>query len=148
FACLDIRYWPCNPQLGTDTNNKHSSARRSIYHKFCGCLPYVGNTPCRKYINKPRRIRHIYHIEELTIMRTVIILVSGLILFAAVAMFSKLFSDYYSSATTWGVSIFLTLWLFATGFNMWVGVNKAGYSYSEEFPIMLLLFLVPAVVAI
>lgn len=81
-------------------------------------------------------------------MRTTIILAAGLLLFAAIAMFSKLFSNYYPGATTWGLYIFLTLWLIATGFNMWVGVSKAGYSFSEELPIMLLLYSVPAVVAI
>jgi len=35
-----------------------------------------------------------------------------------------------------------------TAANMWVGVNKAGYSASEELPILLLLFGVPALVAI
>jgi hypothetical protein len=80
-------------------------------------------------------------------MRTAIILAAGLLLFAAVAMFSRLLYDYYSAATTWGLYIFLAIWLLATGFNMWVGVNKAGYSFGDEFPIMLLLFLVPAAVA-
>jgi len=32
-------------------------------------------------------------------------------------------------------------------FNLWVGVNKAGYSVGEELPIMLLLFLLPAALA-
>ena len=40
------------------------------------------------------------------------------------------------------------LWTLATGFNLWVGVNKAGYSVGEELPIMLFLFLVPAAAAI
>jgi hypothetical protein len=31
--------------------------------------------------------------------------------------------------------------------NMWFGVNRAGYTYADEFPIFLLIFAVPAVVA-
>lgn len=81
-------------------------------------------------------------------MRTMIILIVGLLLFSAIGLFSKLFTEHYPAATTWGVSTFLALWLFATGFNMWVGVSKAGYSVGEELPIMLLLFLVPAVIGI
>jgi hypothetical protein len=42
----------------------------------------------------------------------------------------------------------IALWLALTGFNMWVGVTKAGYSTAEELPVLLLLFGVPAVVAI
>jgi hypothetical protein len=81
-------------------------------------------------------------------MRTVIILAAGLLLLAAIILFSKLFSNYYPSATTWGISVFLATWLAATGFNLWVGVNKAGYSVAEELPIMLLLYILPAAVAL
>jgi hypothetical protein len=49
---------------------------------------------------------------------------------------------------SWAIGVFLTLWLLATGFNLWVGVNKAGYSVGEELPIMLLLYLLPAVLAV
>jgi len=31
---------------------------------------------------------------------------------------------------------------------MWVGVARAGYSIAEEFPIFLLVFAIPAVVAL
>jgi uncharacterized membrane protein (DUF485 family) len=41
-------------------------------------------------------------------------------------------------ATT--VKYFLVLWLVATLVNMWIGVNKAGYSVKDEAPIALLVF--------
>jgi hypothetical protein len=81
-------------------------------------------------------------------MRTVLILVAGFFFLAAITTFSRLFSEHYPAATTWATYAFLVLWLLATGFNMWVGVNKAGYSSGEELPIMLLLFAVPAAVAV
>ena len=34
---------------------------------------------------------------------------------------------------------FGVFWLAVTGFNMWVGVSRAGYSVGEEIPIFLLL---------
>ena len=40
------------------------------------------------------------------------------------------------------------LWLAATLVNMWVGVSKAGYSIKDEAPVALLVFAVPAIVAI
>jgi hypothetical protein len=46
---------------------------------------------------------------------------------------------------TW---IFVALWLGIAGANLWVGVVKAGYTVSEELPIFLLIFAVPAGVAI
>lgn len=44
--------------------------------------------------------------------------------------------------------VFLPLWLFAALFNMWVGVARAGYSVREELPIFLLIFALPAAVAL
>lgn len=81
-------------------------------------------------------------------MRTVLILIVGLLLLAAFAIFSKLFSEPYPAATNWGISAFVLIWLGATGFNMWVGVSRAGYSVAEELPIFLLLFAVPTIVAL
>jgi hypothetical protein len=80
-------------------------------------------------------------------MRTGLILLVGFLALAAAIIFSRLFAEHFPSATSWGVYSFITLWLLATGFNMWVGVSKAGYSIGEELPIMLLLFAVPALTA-
>jgi hypothetical protein len=43
---------------------------------------------------------------------------------------------------------FVPIWLIGAGINMWVGVAKAGYSVTEEAPIFLVVFAVPAAVAI
>jgi hypothetical protein len=85
---------------------------------------------------------------EAETMRTVLILTAGILLLAAAAIFSKLFTQHYPSAPTWAIYLFLVFWLVATGFNMWVGVSKAGYAFGEELPIMLLLFGVPAALAV
>jgi hypothetical protein len=47
-----------------------------------------------------------------------------------------------------GAKVFLPLWLGAAGINMWLGVSKAGYTVAEEAPIFLLVFAVPAAVAL
>jgi hypothetical protein len=47
-----------------------------------------------------------------------------------------------------GARLFLPLWLVAAGINLWIGVTRAGYSVAEEAPIFLLVFAVPAVVAL
>lgn len=44
--------------------------------------------------------------------------------------------------------VFLPLWLVGAGINMWVGVAKAGYSVKDELSIFLVLFAVPAAVAL
>ena len=47
-----------------------------------------------------------------------------------------------------GAKLFIPLWLVGAGINMWVGVTRAGYSVAEEAPIFLLVFAVPAAVAL
>jgi hypothetical protein len=44
--------------------------------------------------------------------------------------------------------LFIVLWFVATAVNMYVGVTRAGYSFMEELPIFLLLFGVPAAIAL
>jgi hypothetical protein len=43
---------------------------------------------------------------------------------------------------------FIPVWLILAGVNLWIGVVKAGYSVAEEAPIFLLVFAVPAGVAL
>jgi hypothetical protein len=43
---------------------------------------------------------------------------------------------------------FILVWLVGAGVNMYVGVARAGYSVAEEAPIFLLVFAVPAIVAV
>lgn len=81
-------------------------------------------------------------------MRTTLFLVAGLLLMASLLIVARLFAEHFPSASNWAVALGLTLWLAATGANMWIGVSKAGYSVSDELPILLLLFGVPAAVAI
>jgi hypothetical protein len=47
-----------------------------------------------------------------------------------------------------GATVFIPLWFVGAGINMWLGVKKAGYSFTEEVPFFLLVFGVPAAVAI
>ena len=81
-------------------------------------------------------------------MRTGLFLLAGFLLLAASLVLARVFSSSYASATGVATTTFLVLWLALTGFNMWVGVAKAGYSAAEELPILLLLFGVPAIVAV
>ena len=81
-------------------------------------------------------------------MRTALFLASGLLLLASFFILARLFSANYPAAAGWATAAFLVLWLAITAANMWVGVAKAGYSASEELPILLLLFGIPAAVAV
>jgi hypothetical protein len=81
-------------------------------------------------------------------MRTLLFLLVGLLLLTASMMLGKLFSSNYPGATFAATLIFVALWLAISGVNLWVGVAKAGYSLNEEFPIFLLIFSAPTIVAI
>ncbi|HEY7635594.1 MAG TPA: hypothetical protein VH763_08625 [Gemmatimonadales bacterium] len=43
---------------------------------------------------------------------------------------------------------FIPIWLLAAAINLWAGVALAGYTVAEEAPIFLVVFAVPAVVAL
>jgi hypothetical protein len=81
-------------------------------------------------------------------MRTPLFLLAGFLLLTASMLLAKLFSSIYPGATYVATVIFVALWLAISAANMWAGVAKAGYSLTEELPIFLLIFAVPAVVAI
>ena len=77
-------------------------------------------------------------------MHTVMIMAGGLALLAACALASRLAGLGVGA----GAKAFIPLWLVAAAINMWVGVNKAGYTYAQEFPIFLAVFAIPAIVAL
>lgn len=81
-------------------------------------------------------------------MRTLLFLMSGFLLLAAILLLGRLFSSNYPNATLVATSAYIALWLVIAGANMWMGVAKAGYSAAEELPIFLLIFGVPAAAAV
>ena len=79
-------------------------------------------------------------------MRTAIILGIGLALLAVCLGIGWMSggATRMKSATL----VFIAIWFVATAVNMYVGVARAGYSFMEELPIFLLLFGVPAIIAV
>ena len=43
---------------------------------------------------------------------------------------------------------FVGIWFVAAGVNMWLGVTRAGFSVEQELPVFLVIFLVPAAIAV
>jgi hypothetical protein len=81
-------------------------------------------------------------------MRTAVILLAGFVLWGTCLGAAKLLGSARPSAMTIATAAFVVLWFGVAAWNMWMGVTRAGYSFSEELPIFLLIFLVPAVVAL
>lgn len=81
-------------------------------------------------------------------MRTALFLLAGLLIGSACLLLGRLFSISSPDAARWATGAFVVVWLAVAGFNMWLGVTKAGYSVTDELPIFLLIFAVPAAAAI
>jgi len=77
-------------------------------------------------------------------MRTIMILVGGFVLLGVCLLASR----GLASSLALGAKVFIPIWLLVAATNMWIGVSRAGYSVAEELPIFLLIFGVPAAVAV
>jgi len=81
-------------------------------------------------------------------MRTLIILCCGFGVWLACLGAAYLFAGT-SAPRAWATTIvFAVLWFLVAATNMWIGVTKAGYTFMEELPIFLLIFLLPVAIAV
>jgi hypothetical protein len=81
-------------------------------------------------------------------MRTLIFILGGCALLAVCLGAAKLLFDHAPESTRIATIAFLVVWLVIAAVNMWIGVTRAGYSVTEELPIFLLIFGLPAAVAV
>lgn len=77
-------------------------------------------------------------------MRSLLIIGGGLVLLGI----SVLVGRWIAGPPTMAVAakFFIAVWLLVALYNMWAGIVR-GYTLAEEFPIFLVIFLIPAVVA-
>jgi hypothetical protein len=81
-------------------------------------------------------------------MRTAIIIVVGFIAWGACLGVARVLGGGSVPALIRATRTFVIFWFMVAVTNMWVGVTQAGYAASEELPIFLLIFGVPALVAL
>ena len=79
-----------------------------------------------------------FHFDGSKLVHTVKVIACGLVLLALCLVFGR----------AAGAKLFLPLWLVAAGVNLWIGVTRAGYSIADEAPVFLIVFGVPAAVAL
>jgi hypothetical protein len=79
-------------------------------------------------------------------MHTLIVIVIGLLLLGACLLMGHILGD--EGGLGRAALSFLPVWLMGAGVNMYIGVKNAGYSVSDELPVFLLVFAVPALVAL
>jgi hypothetical protein len=79
-------------------------------------------------------------------MHTVIVIGVGVLLLGACALVGRLVGG--EGGMHGAFIAFLPLWLVGAGVNMYLGVKRAGYSVADEAPVFLVVFAVPAAVAL
>jgi hypothetical protein len=81
-------------------------------------------------------------------MRTAIIIVAGFVLWGLCLGIAKLAANFSPSATTFATVAFIVIWFVLAAVNMWLGISTAGFTFMQELPIFLLIFLLPSAVAV
>ena len=80
-------------------------------------------------------------------MHVLLVIVGGIVLLGVFVLFGWLWGAS-AAGMALAAKAFVPAWLAVAAANMWVGVSHAGYSVREEFPILLGVFAVPAVLAV
>ena len=81
-------------------------------------------------------------------MRTLIIILAGIVLYIIGFLVSKYLAGSGTASHNIVTIIFIMAWFIISAVNMWLGITWAGYTFMEELPIFLLIFLVPSVLAL
>jgi hypothetical protein len=81
-------------------------------------------------------------------MRTIVIILGGLLLLGVAILLPRWIGSGGTQTMVTTAKLFIPIWLAVAALNMWLGVSRAGYSLAEEFPIFLMIFVIPAGVAL
>jgi len=80
-------------------------------------------------------------------MHTIIVIGAGVLLLGLCLLVGR-FVGEGPSALARAALVFVPLWFIGAAINLWIGVSRAGYSVADESPIFLLVFAVPAALAL
>jgi len=79
-------------------------------------------------------------------MHMLMVIVGGVVLLGVFLLFGQLWGGTPPALGT-AAKLFIPIWLAVSIANLWVGVNKAGYTVAQELPILAVVFAVPAIAA-
>lgn len=79
-------------------------------------------------------------------MHMLMVITGGIVLLGVFLLFGQLWGGTTPALGT-AAKVFIPVWLALSVANLWVGVNKAGYTVAQELPILAVVFAVPAVAA-
>ena len=81
-------------------------------------------------------------------MRTVMIIAGGFALLLILVLASRAIGHGNRATMAKAALMFMPVWFAAAAYNMWIGVSHAGYSVSEEAPVLAIIFGLPAAAAL
>jgi hypothetical protein len=79
-------------------------------------------------------------------MHTILVITGGFVLLLLATVLGRWIGGAASVATA--ALYFIPVWLVCALINMWLGVSRAGYTVAQEAPIAVMVFAVPAAVAV
>lgn len=79
-------------------------------------------------------------------MHMMLVIAGGIVLLGLFLLFGHLWGGTRPDLGG-AAKLFLPAWLLISLVNMWIGVARAGYSVREELPILLVVFVIPALLA-
>ena len=79
-------------------------------------------------------------------MHTAIVIGIGFVVLAACLVVGRAVGG--AAAVPTAALVFLPIWLLGAAVNMAIGVRRAGYTVAEEAPVFLIVFAVPALLAL
>jgi hypothetical protein len=80
-------------------------------------------------------------------MRTALIILVGFLVWSVCVAAAKMSANPARAIGTATIA-FVAIWFLVAAVNMYFGVARAGYAFREELPIFLVIFLLPAIVAV
>jgi hypothetical protein len=81
-------------------------------------------------------------------MHTLKVIGAGFALLGLLLVLAPRLTASGSQPIAFAARVFIPVWFAAALVNLWVGINRAGYSATEEWPIFLVVFGVPAAAAL
>lgn len=79
-------------------------------------------------------------------MHMLMVIVGGIVLLGVFLLFGQLWGGTMPALAT-AAKVFIPVWLAVSVANLWVGVNKAGYTVAQELPILAVVAAVPVIAA-
>jgi hypothetical protein len=81
-------------------------------------------------------------------MRTAILIACAILLWAICVAIAKYGWGSATGSSAPATLFFVVVWFAAASINLWLGVFRAGYAFTEELPIFLLIFGLPVLIAV